>query len=187
MTVMTNESSKRFHGAGSAGPFTWTWRFLSKADLLVYLILAPDEEDVSREVRTLLTEGVDYTVTGAGSYAGGSLTLTEPLAEGADLLVRRSTKLTQEVSIRNQGNNFRPATHEDIFDRLTMMVQDRDRDLAEKSDVVELLKARIEQAEIGTSSFPAEDGTGRFFKVTIESGGLDDNGDEILFPKITPL
>lgn len=131
MTVLSDENEKRFHGSGSTGPFTWTWRFLANADILVYQIPTPDEEDISQEGRTLLVEGYDYYLTGAGSYQGGSLTLINPLAEGEDLLVQRYTNANQAVSIRNQGNNFRPEVHEQVFDGLTMMIQDRERVIGE--------------------------------------------------------
>jgi len=131
MTVSVNESSKRFHGSGSTGPFTWTWRFLANSDVNVYLITSPDEDNPSSESKLLLVETTDYTLTGAGTYLGGSLTLVSALAVGADLLVERMTAPLQNVSIRNQGNNFRPEVHEEVFDRLTMMIQDRDRIIAE--------------------------------------------------------
>jgi hypothetical protein len=131
MTVLSDENEKRFHGSDSTGPFTWTWRFLANADILVYHIPNPDEENISKEVRTLLVEGYDYYLTGAGSYQGGSLTLINPLVEGADLLVQRYTNANQTVSIRNQGNNFRPEVHEQVFDGLTMMIQDRERVITE--------------------------------------------------------
>jgi hypothetical protein len=133
MTVMANDSSKRFHGSGSAGPFTWIWRFLANTDILVYRIEEPNEANPLMESKLLLGVG-DYTLTGAGSYQGGTLALSEALAVGTDLLVERSTAVTQRTSIRNQGNNFQPAVHEDVFDNLTMMVQDIDRRLTTIED-----------------------------------------------------
>jgi hypothetical protein len=147
MTVMVNESDKRFHGSGSAGPFTWTWRFLANTDIKVYRILEPNEEDLSLEVRTLLVEGEDYTLTGAESYTGGSLTLEEVLAADTDLLIKRMTEPLQEVSIRNQGNNFRPSVHEEIFDRQVMMIQDRDREVSSNAEEITGIKARMATAE----------------------------------------
>lgn len=129
MTVAVAESDKRFHGTGSGGPFTWTWRFLVNTDVLVYRVPVPNESFPWLENRILLVEGTDYTLAGAGSYTGGSLILNEALAVGADLYVERNTQMLQTVSIRNQGNNFRPEIHEDVFDRLTMMIQDRERRL----------------------------------------------------------
>lgn len=135
MTVMSTDNSKTFHGSGGSGPFTWTWRFLKNSDIRVYLIAGG--------VRSLLSEGPDYALTGAGSYVGGSLTLTFNLNIGEDLVVQRYTSALQPVSIRNQGNNFRPEVHEDVFDMLAMIQQDR-AVMTERS----LLVPEDEQAEI---------------------------------------
>lgn len=146
MTVLVNQSSKRFHGTGSVGPLTWTWRFLANTDILVYRIAEPNEDDPTTEVRELLGGG-DYILTGAGSYNGGRLTLASPLLDGEDLIIERRTEALQKVSIRNQGNNFLPATHEDVFDRLTMMIQDRERQIDTNTEDITGLKARMTVAE----------------------------------------
>lgn len=153
MTVMVTDSSKRFHGSGSTGPFTWTWRFLKNSDIQVYRIAEPNKNDPATEVLTLLVEGVDYTLTGAGSYDGGSISsLSSPLVAGTDLLVKRATAATQEVSIRNQGNNFRPEVHEDVFDRLTMIIQDRDSKVGYLLGVILYLKSVIANIAAAGSS-----------------------------------
>jgi hypothetical protein len=130
MTVLSTTSSQRFHGSGSAGPFTFSWRFLDNADLLVYRIDNPDDNPLV-EVKTLLTEGVDYSLNGAGSYSGGSLTLATSLIADTDLLLERHTSPLQQTDIRNQGNNFLPEVHEDAFDHAVMMIQDRQRAIDE--------------------------------------------------------
>jgi hypothetical protein len=121
-TVNTTTSSQRFHGSGSTGPFTFSWRFLDNDDIAVYRVDDPDEGNP--ENWTELTEGTDYTLSGAGSYTGGSLTLTAALATGKDLAIERTTPALQETDIRNQGNNFFPEIHEDTFDKIVMMLQD---------------------------------------------------------------
>jgi lysophospholipase L1-like esterase len=126
MTVSATDNSKRFHGSNSTGPFTWTFRFMANTDMKVYRIPLPDELNPAGEIRLLLAEGDDYTISGAATYAGGSLTLSTALATGEDLLIQRATVATQKVSIRNQGSNFLPEVHEDVFDRLTMISQDND-------------------------------------------------------------
>lgn len=158
MTVAVSDSSKRFHGAGSGGPFTWTWRFLANADIDVYRVLVPDEDHPDLEVRSsALVEGVDYTLAGAGSYTGGSLILNAVLAVGTDLIVERNTDLLQSVSIRNQGNNFRPEIHEDVFDHLTMITQDLERrlDFAE----TRTFTVTVAQAAVGVGSIVPVDTT----------------------------
>ena len=114
MTVTTNVSRATFNGTGSVGPFTFNFRFVQDADIVV--------NRTTSGVTSTLVEGVDYTLTGAGSYAGGAVTLTVALAIGEFLTVLRSVSLLQERSFRNLGAFF-PEIHEDSFDQLVMMIQ----------------------------------------------------------------
>lgn len=146
MTVVSTASAQRYHGSGSTGPFTFTWRFLANADVKIYRVDVPNETDPSLEIKTLLAEGTSYTLTGAGSYQGGSLTLVSPLAADTDLLIERDTRALQPIDIRNQGNSFLPELHEDALDALTMMVQDRERESLDNALEISGLKARMPDA-----------------------------------------
>ena len=141
MTVTATTNQQRFNGGGTTGPFTWNWRFLANEDIEVYRIADPDAEN-PLEVRTLLTEGDDYTLTGARLYTGGSMTLVDALAVGTDLLVLRNTRALQPIDLRNQGNNFFPEVHEDVFDSLTMIAQDVERKI-DKLSVAEAIDAAL--------------------------------------------
>jgi hypothetical protein len=57
-----------------------------------------------------------------GSYSGGSITLASALTDGYALTIVRQVPITQETDLRNQGSFF-AETHEDVFDRLTMVAQ----------------------------------------------------------------
>lgn len=151
MTVYSSECSKRFHGSGNTGPLNWTWRFMSNEDIVVYKIADPHEEDTSREVLELLVEGDDYTLTGARSYQGGKIILTDALLVGQDVLVKRNTAALQKTSIRDKGN-FDAAVHEDVFDTLTMIIQDRDGELFRNSGDITGIKARMATAEVAISA-----------------------------------
>jgi hypothetical protein len=120
MTVATSVNKAQFLGSGSAGPFTFNMKFFANTEISVVHV---DESDIE----TVLVEGTDYTLTGAGAAVGGAVTLTDALASGEGLTVVRTLPLTQTTSIRNQGA-FYPEIHEDTFDRLTMMVQQIDDD-----------------------------------------------------------
>jgi hypothetical protein len=75
----------------------------------------------SPPVETTLTEGVDYSVSGAGSATGGNVTLTAAITNGHHLTFRRILTLNQQTDIRNQGAFF-PEIHEDAFDQFVMMI-----------------------------------------------------------------
>ncbi|MCV5663440.1 hypothetical protein OFN50_30935, partial [Escherichia coli] len=76
----------------------------------------------SDENITELVLDTDYTVTNAGSYNGGNVVLTAPLASGWKISIARELEPTQETDLRNQGKFF-PEVHEDAFDKLTMLIQ----------------------------------------------------------------
>ncbi|MCU4150525.1 phage tail fiber domain-containing protein, partial [Klebsiella quasipneumoniae] len=115
MTVSTQVSRNEYTGNGSTTQYDFTFRILDKSHLLVQTL------DTSENIVTL-TLGTDYTVTGVNRYNGGKVVLTSALPAGYKISIERSTPVTQEASIRNQGGFF-PEIHEDAFDKLTMLVQ----------------------------------------------------------------
>ena len=73
----------------------------------------------------------DYDVSGIGATSG---TVTypnfgSPLATGYKITILRDMPFTQEVDIANAGA-FYPQTHEDVFDTLTMMIQQNAEEVA---------------------------------------------------------
>ena len=117
MTLLVEDSSKTFIGSGTVGPFTWTWRFFDNSHIIVTRVY----DDGTREV---LVDGNDYTLTGAMSYSGGSLTLNSALEVGQTLEVLRETEILQEVDLRNQGD-FYPETYEEALDRIVSILQEK--------------------------------------------------------------
>lgn len=114
MTVTNTSVSATFYGSDSVGPFTFTFRFFLDSDIVV--------NRITNGITTTLVKNAGYTLSGAGTYTGGSVTLTSALAVGETLIISRSLELTQTTSIRNLGA-FYPEIHEDEFDRLVMMIQ----------------------------------------------------------------
>lgn len=115
MTVSTQVSRNEYTGNGATTQYDFTFRILDKSHLLVQML------DTSESIVTL-TLGTDYTVTGVNRYNGGKVVLTSALPAGYKISIERSTPVTQEASIRNQGGFF-PEIHEDALDKLTMLVQ----------------------------------------------------------------
>lgn len=115
MSLSTTVNKAQFNGSGTSGPFTFNFRFLANSHITVI-------KTNSAGADTTLTETTDYTLTGVGSYAGGSVTLVAALASGEKLTIVRSVPLTQPTDLRNQGAFF-AEVHEDAFDRLCMQVQ----------------------------------------------------------------
>lgn len=115
MTVSTEVSHVEYVGNGVTTSFPYTFRIFQESNLDVSTVTADG-------VVTELIDGTDYTVTGAGSYTGGNVITTMPVASGITISITRNLPAVQETDLRNQGKFF-AEVHEDAFDYLTMLIQ----------------------------------------------------------------
>lgn len=141
-TISSTTSRMTYTGNGAVDTYSYTFKIFSSSDLLVTV---RDTDDVE----TTLTLTTDYTVTGVGRTAGGTVVLVNSaqswldvdgdLKTGYTLSIRRVKQLKQLTDIRNQGA-FYPEVHEDTFDGLVMIDQqqqdeiDRSMKLSETTD-----------------------------------------------------
>lgn len=115
MTVPTLESVAEFSTNGVTTNFPFFFKFLANEDLVVTYVNPLGNVSV-------LALGTHYTVNGAGDEDGGSIVTTTAMAGPGQLVVSREMDAYQQTSLRNQGK-FLAETHEDVFDRLTMLIQ----------------------------------------------------------------
>lgn len=115
MTVSTLNSTAEFVTNGVTTDFPFYFKFLNNEDLAVTYI-------DPLGVLSVLALGTNYTVNGAGNDAGGSITTNVALLGPGQLVVSREMDAFQQTSLRNQGK-FLAETHEDVFDKLTMLIQ----------------------------------------------------------------
>lgn len=115
MTVSTEVSHNDYVGNGTTTVFPYQFRIFKKSDLTVSVTDLDDN-------LTILRLDTDYTVTGAGSYYGGTVVLPSALATNWQISIARELPLTQETDLRNQGKFF-AEVHENAFDKLTMLIQ----------------------------------------------------------------
>lgn len=114
-TVTNTQSNVAYVGTGDLSVYSYPFRIFQATDLVL--------SEGSTVGLTILSLNTDYTVSGAGNYPGGSVSLLAgPLASGVTLNIYRIESLTQQTSFRNQGAFF-PARHEDAYDKLTMITQ----------------------------------------------------------------
>lgn len=116
MTVSTTDSQIDYSTGGPSFPIPF--KFLRDEDIQPVLTLADGSQVV-------LTQNVQYTLTGSGNEGGGTLTSAyaqTAINSGALLRIARIMQPTQETDLRNQGRYF-AETHERVFDRLTMLIQ----------------------------------------------------------------
>lgn len=126
MTISsTDRIAGPFAGAGSTGPFAFTFNVPADADL--YLVTV----DTSDDSETELTLTTDYTVSRNADQVnnpGGSVTLVAALAVGTNLLITTNRDALQEKDIQNQGA-FLPQTIEDGLDLGTIIDQQQQGEL----------------------------------------------------------
>ena len=147
MTVSGTAARATYSGNGSTTAFVVPFYFLADAHLAVILRGADG-------VETTQTLNSDYTVTGAGSASGGSVTMSTAPASGETLAILREVPLTQETDYV-ENDPFPAETHERALDKLTMINQqqtevlDRTFKVSEVSETNPTLPVPSEGAFIG--------------------------------------
>lgn len=117
MTVASAISRVSYAGNGSTTAFSVPYYFLENGHLQVILSVSG--------VNTVQTITTNYTVTGAGNPAGGTVTMLVAPAAGTQLTIVRDVPATQETDY-TANDPFPAESHERALDKLTMLVQEND-------------------------------------------------------------
>jgi hypothetical protein len=120
MTVSSDLNRISYSGNGSTTLFPVNYYFLENTHLQVILISASG-------VETIQTLTTNYTVSGAGNPAGGSVTMLVPPPSGTTLVIQRDVPATQETDYL-ANDPFPAESHERALDKLTMLVQQNERE-----------------------------------------------------------
>lgn len=117
MTIPAGDSSVSQHtGNGVADTFDYEFKINDESDLLV-TTTDTDGND------TALTLTTDYTVSGVGDDAGGSITLTAgALTNGYGITIEDNVPLSQLTPFGNQAA-FYGSLHESALDKVTRLVR----------------------------------------------------------------
>ena len=110
MTVSTTASVKVYTGDNSTTAFSFPYLFYSNSHLKVYL---------DGVLKTITTH---YTVTGAESPAGGTVTFITAPGTDVEIVIQRIAPTTQETDLENFDGNPADVT-EKQFDLLAMVDQ----------------------------------------------------------------
>lgn len=125
MTLSTTTNRVSYTGNGVTTAFSFPYYFLADADLTVVLVT------ISTGAESTLVLNTDYTITGAGSPAGGTVTTTTAYSSSYNVVIYRNPALTQSADfVENQA--LPAATLEQGLDRATMIDQ-RTRELVGRS------------------------------------------------------
>jgi hypothetical protein len=114
MTVSSSVNKVTYSGNSATLIFPVNYYFLENSHLQVIL--------VSNNVETIQTLTSQYTVTGAGNPAGGSVTMVTAPPTGTQLIIVRNVPATQETDYL-ANDPFPAESHERALDKLTMLVQ----------------------------------------------------------------
>ena len=116
MTVTNSTYRADYTGNGSTVDFTVPFYFLDTSHIQVLLTV------IATGVATTLTLNSDYTVTGAGVSAGGTVTTTATYTSSYKITILRDVPYTQETHYV-ENDPFPAASHEKALDLLTMQNQ----------------------------------------------------------------
>ena len=124
MTVTSTTARVSYAGNGSTKTFSVPFYFLDASHLRV-------TKRSSAGVETTYALTTNYTVTGAGSSSGGSITLTSETAapaSGETVVISRNVPLTQETDYQS-NDDFPAETHERALDKIVMSNQQQQQDI----------------------------------------------------------
>lgn len=159
MTIETTANRISYTGSGTTGPFSFPYYFLADGDLTV---IKTTIADGTEETLTLTT---DYTVSGAGEAAGGSVTLVATLSSAYKLTIIRDPDILQPADYP-ANDRFPAATHEEALDRATMILQ-RLKDLIDRS-------FRLSDGDVsGISLILSNLGAGKLIAVNSAGTGIE--------------
>jgi len=118
MTVQSSTTRADYTGNGVVTAFPVPFYFLDPTHLIVY----KTDNTTGTPVVTTLTLNSDYTVSGAGVQAGGSLTMAVAPTALMNLSILRNVPMTQ-LAHYTPNNPFPSAVTEGTVDQLTMAMQ----------------------------------------------------------------
>lgn len=123
MTISANSAkSGPVAGDNSNATFTYAFPVLDTGDLVVILTNDKGEE-------TRLSHPADFTATGIGDAAGGTVTLTTTPVIGESVTILRDMTAEQATDFLFQAG-YLPREQEDALDRLTMVQQSQAEQLS---------------------------------------------------------
>lgn len=158
MTVTTELATITYTGNGSTEDFPIPFKFFSSDHIQLTLVT------ISTGAGTLVPPA-DYTVTGAGEAAGGSVNYLPgglPMSALYQVRIDRVVPLTQDLNIIREGN-FDPAALGKQLDLIVMQVQQLKADLAEAisgDTITSITQTMAGPGSATGDNFPAFNGGG---------------------------
>lgn len=122
MTITTTASRKIHSGNGVTTVFAYDFKIIDQTHIKVYLDVAG--------VFTLQTLTTNYSVSGVGAPGGGNITFVTPPSSGTGNVVFVRDVPSTQTSDYLDGDRFPADTLETNLDRLTMLIQELEDQIA---------------------------------------------------------
>jgi alpha-tubulin suppressor-like RCC1 family protein len=116
MSLSTIENKVQYVGNGATSLFPFPYRFIEDSHVTVVLT------NISTGVNTAQTQGVNYSLVGANSASGGSVTFFTAPSSAFRVTIERVVPITQLVDYQ-PDDDFPAEVHEGALDKLTMIDQ----------------------------------------------------------------
>ena len=128
MALLVNDNTPRVQYTASASQtvFAYPFAIFEDADLKVYLTPTGSNADDSSDILVLTT---NYTVSGAGTTAGGNVTLVVAATSGDIITISRDIAVERTTDYQNLGD-LASSSFNDDFDKTVMMIQQNESQLA---------------------------------------------------------
>lgn len=115
MTIENTSIKNVYQGNGATT--VWPYTFYLPAD--EFLVVTKVDVASGNEI---VLAPVEYTISGAGNPAGGTVTIPVVVSSAFYIVLQRTLTLEQETDLQNQGAAY-PASIEGALDYLTMITQ----------------------------------------------------------------
>jgi len=121
MALLVNDVTPNVQYTATASQTTFAYPFaiFEDADLKVYQVASGGTPDDTTDLLTLTTH---YTVTGAGTTAGGNVVLVTGATSGDVVTIKRDLAIKRTTDYQNNGDLAAESFNDDL-DKLVMMVQ----------------------------------------------------------------
>jgi hypothetical protein len=116
MSITTTTNKQQYTANGSTTAFSFPYKFNANSHLVVVLTNLTTGVSTTQEITT------NYTVSGAGNPAGGTVTFVTAPTNGLRVTITREVPYTQEVDYQ-PDDDFPAEVHEAALDKLTMIGQ----------------------------------------------------------------
>jgi hypothetical protein len=116
MTISASSNRISYAGNGATTAFAFPYKFLANADLVVLLVTDSTGASVTQVLTT------NYTVTGAGDDAGGTVTMLVAPPSGYTLVIYSDPAVSQLLDLVDNGP-MPAASYENALDKLTLVAR----------------------------------------------------------------